>query len=246
MGELFFMVPSHDIIRQVVFDPENVVQKAWVVCFNYMILSIISTENDQSNEAEKFRRNTQLALNDSSIFLEPSEVNIQALVLLAIHGEDFASPNLSWMLVGHACRQAEALELHAAEDNDIDVRQRKLCLFWILFAIDKSCALAFGRSVFLPAALYSNVPMPDHRYLFKFHPHDSPAISGSRSNIQTSAFGAQFFSSLIEVAKLTGYIVNLLAYGESSQTKDELKSKLEAWYSHTNKVSVLCFPLIEC
>lgn len=155
MAEVYFEIPSHDILRQVVFDPGNVAQKAWVVVFNYMMLALISAEHGDNNQVERFRRNMQLALNNSSIFLEPREENIQALVLLAVHGEDFSSPNLSWMLVGHACRQAEALGLHAASDNDSDVRQRKLCLFWLLFAIDKSCALAFGRPTFLHQVIHT-------------------------------------------------------------------------------------------
>ncbi|KAJ9273174.1 transcriptional regulator family: Fungal Specific TF [Paecilomyces variotii] len=235
MAEVYFEIPSHDILRQVVFDPGNVAQKAWVVLFNYMMLALVSAEHDDNNQVKRFRRNMQLALNNSSIFLEPREENIQALVLLAVHGEDFASPNLSWMLVGHACRQAEALGLHAASDNDSDVRQRKLCLFWLLFAIDKSCALAFGRPTFLPTALYGNIPLPGRHYLLKFHPHENPVISDSCSSTQGSTFGAELFSSMIEVAKLTGHIVDLLTFGESPLTRDELRIKLDAWYTHTNK-----------
>ncbi|GAD95021.1 hypothetical protein NECHADRAFT_34178 [Paecilomyces variotii No. 5] len=235
MAEAYFKIPSHDVLRQIVFDPGNVSQKAWVVLFNYMILALVSTEDDEANQVQKFRRNTQLALNDSSIFLEPREENIQALILLAIHGEDFASPNLSWMLVGHACRQAEALGLHTASDNDSGINQRRLCLFWLLFAIDKSCALAFGRSAFLPTALYGNVPLPDRHYLLKFRPHENPVISDDRRAAQGSTFGAELFSSAIDVAKLTGHIVNFLTYGELKLPKDELKMKLDEWYAHTTK-----------
>ena len=42
--------------------------------------------------------NTWLLLDDSSIFLEPSEISIQALVLVATHGQKFrpqASAGLS-------------------------------------------------------------------------------------------------------------------------------------------------------
>ncbi|TXC09392.1 hypothetical protein FocTR4_00004617 [Fusarium oxysporum f. sp. cubense] len=41
--------------------------------------------DNENAKAQKYRNNMKLALNDSRIFLEPHEVNLQALVMLAIH-----------------------------------------------------------------------------------------------------------------------------------------------------------------
>lgn len=101
-------------------------------------------------------------------------INVQALALLSIHGEDFAAPNVSSMLLAHACRQAEALGLHVrGAEGNFDDSQHRLCLFWMLFTLDKSCALAFGRPTFLPLALYRHVPLPDEQFTLNFRPHDT-------------------------------------------------------------------------
>ena len=243
LSEVFFRVPSDDVLRRVIFEPQKVRERAWVVFVNYTLLSALSTDTYKSDEAEKLRRNIQLALNDSSIFLEPSQANVQALTLLAMHGEDYTAPNLSWMLLGHACRQAEALGLHTPAHQDVESRQQRLCLFWLLFMIDKSCSLAFGRPAFLPTALYCNVPPPDDHFLLKFHPHDCTALGNSQAPSQTSTFGAVFFSRSVEIAKLTGRILDVLATSESFLAKTNLRSELEAFYEDTYQVRH--FPLPE-
>lgn len=237
VGEPFFRFPSDDILRQIVFEPEKVREKAWVVSFNYVLLAAISTQHDEYED--KLRRNFQLALNDSRIFLEPSLANVQALVLLAVHGEDFAAPNISWMLLSHACRQAEALGLHAENSKDtFDEWQHKLCLFWMLFTLDKSCALAFGRSAFLPLSLYRHVPLPEKEFMQKFSPHDTKDFGSEQQNSQNSGFGALMFENTIELAKLTSDVLDALGVGNSDQSKDESRSKLEKWFSTTNMVSL--------
>ncbi|KAK2063312.1 hypothetical protein LY76DRAFT_563433 [Colletotrichum caudatum] len=236
-GELLFATPPDDLMRQIVFHPEQVAQKAWVVYFNYIMLAQASTEEEnQANRADKFRRNVRRALNDSSIFLEPREINVQALALLAMHGEDYTSPNLSWMVVGHACRQAEALGLHAPPHADPESRQRGLAVFWMLFIVDKSCALAFGRSPFLPAHSYQDVPLPDFGYLLKFQPHTTDGLFGdSPKPSRRSHFGAHFFLAGVRLAKIMGSIIEFLSPGPSAFSRREIKMQLETWYAATMK-----------
>lgn len=235
VGEPFFRFPSDDILRQIVFEPEKVREKAWIVSFNYVLLAAISTEHDEHED--KLRKNFQVALNDSRIFLEPSLANVQTLALLAVHGEDFAAPNISWMLLSHACRQAEALGLHAKNNKDtFDEWQHKLCLFWMLFTLDKSCALAFGRSAFLPLSLYRHVPLPGKEFMQKFSPHDTKDFGSEQRNSQTPGFGALMFNNTIELAKLTSDVLDALGVGNSDQSKDKSRSKLEKWFSTTNMV----------
>jgi hypothetical protein len=54
--------------------------------FQLHVLAAVSSENDEYEEM--LRHNTHLALRDSSIFLVPHVPHVQALALLAIHGED--------------------------------------------------------------------------------------------------------------------------------------------------------------
>ena len=51
-------------------------------------------------------------------------------------------------------------------------------------------------------------------------------------------FGAHVFSQNIELAKLTGMVLDSLAHSEPSSIKNSLRSELDAWYLQTNQV---CF-----
>ncbi|KAJ5827562.1 Transcription factor [Penicillium robsamsonii] len=235
LGEPFFSFPPDDVIRQVVFEPHKVRERAWIAYFNYMMLSIAENESGENDETKNFRRNVQVALNDSRIFLEPRYANVQALCFLAMHGEDYAAPNLSWMLLGHACRQAEALGLHSPAHHDVDSRQQRLCVFWLLFLIDKSCSLSFGRPAFLPTALYKNVPLPDQSFLLKFIPHERAGFGDGQGSSYGSRFGAEIITRSIQWAKLGGSVVDLLTTDGSVYRKQDIRSSLEDWYLNTNQ-----------
>ncbi|EFQ32865.1 fungal specific transcription factor domain-containing protein [Colletotrichum graminicola M1.001] len=236
-GELYFCTPPDDLSKQIVFHPEQFTQKAWLVFFNYIMLAQASTEEENhANQAEKFPRNVRRALNNSSIFLEPREINVQALSIMAMHGEDYTSPNLSWMIVGHACRQAEALGLHVLPHLDFESHQRSLTLFWLLFIVDESCTLAFGRSPFLPENSYQDVPLPEFSYPVKFQPHTGSHFAGSQTPSKPSQFGAHFFIGGIKLAKIMGSIIEFLSPGPSAFTRHEIKIKLEKWYAETIKI----------
>jgi hypothetical protein len=179
----------------------------------------------------------QLALNNSNIFLEPRHANVQALAFLAMHGEHYAAPNLSWMLLGHACRQAEALGMHSPTHQAPEHRQQRLCLFWLLFLIDKSCSLAFGRPACLPTALYENVPLPDQNFILKFNPHERAAFGGQQGASKGSRFGAEVVIRSIQWAKLAGVLSDLLSTDNSANARVEIRSELEKWHLETEQVS---------
>ena len=205
---------------------------------------MISTEPGKSEEAKHLRSNVHLGLNNGSIFLSPSIVNVQTLATLAIHGEDFASPTQSWMLVGHACRQAEALALHRPARADSDEEQRRLCLFWLLFIIDKGCSLAFGRTPSLPTAVHRNTPFPDEGYLSRHSPHVSQA-SDRIGQSSTSVFSSEFFIKGFELTKLVGSILEtdmLIESRPEKPNKHQLKADLDHWYLNANAVSLRVCP----
>ncbi|KAL6924206.1 hypothetical protein FSST1_001480 [Fusarium sambucinum] len=229
LGDAFFVAPSEELLLQVIFNPGLVVRKSWVVYIDYMILAMLS--EDQKAETKGFRNNVKLALNDSRIFLEPHLVHLQTLILLAIHGEDYASPSLSWMLVGHACRQAEVLGLHLSNSPDFETHQRRLSLFWMLFAVDKSCSLAFGRPCFLPSNKYT-VTLPDLGHLTRFQPRSESADGQG----QSSVFGAHMFIARMKLARLTGDILDLASNADIISKRDQLKTDLTEWQNQTKQL----------
>lgn len=235
LGRMFFEEPSDNCLRQVIFDPATVQQKAWTVFIYYMLLSMVCTEPGKAEEAKRLRSNVYLALNNAEIFIQPSIINVQTLALLAIHGEDFASPSQSWLLVGHACRQAEALALHRSAHLDSDEGQRRLALFWLLFIIDKGCSLAFGKMPSLPSSTYRNVPLPDYQYLAHNSPHISEALNGS-NNPQSSHFGAMFYTRGIELTKLVGFVLEANVTADAQSQKSQLREQLNEWHKSTTAV----------
>jgi hypothetical protein len=237
LAEVLFMTPPEDTLLNAIFNPATLSQRGWIVFINFILLSLLQHDPSQADIVENLKKNTNLALNDFRIFLEPSETNIQALMLLGCHGEEYASPNLSWMLVGHACRQAQAVGLHSPKGGGYQQQQRRLTLFWSLFSVDKSCSLAFGRPMLLPTTIYENVPLPDFQYLLKYHPHQKEPIQTEHGLI-TSTFGAHFFIQQMHLAKMTGAVLEFLANPAKLTVYQSLIAQLQSWDSITNEVSI--------
>lgn len=238
LAEVLFITPPEEILLNAIFNPATVSQRAWIVYINFILLSLLQHDVSQADIVENLKKNTNLALNDFRIFLEPSETNIQALMLLGCHGEQYASPNLSWMLVGHACRQAQAVGLHSLKGDGYEQRQRRLALFWSLFSVDKSCSLAFGRPTLLPTAIYENVPLPDFQYLLTYHPHRKEPIQTENGPV-ASTFGAHFFIQEMQLAKLTGAVLDFLASPDNMASYRALIAQLQSWDSVTNEVGLV-------
>lgn len=237
-GRLFFEEPSDECLRQALFDPANLKQKAWIVFINYMLLSMVPGESGRAEEAKHFRSNVYLALNNADIFIQPSIANIQTLALLSIHGEDFASPSQSWMLVGHACRQAEALALHRPSRSDAAEEQRRLSLFWMLFIIDKGCSLAFGKSPSLSSSTYRNVPLPGYEYLARHSPHIDDARNAD-GQTSSSHFGALFYTRGIQLTQIVGFVLETEAARPAQSEKSRLREQLDEW--HKSTIAVYAF-----
>ncbi|KAL7918398.1 fungal-specific transcription factor domain-containing protein [Trichoderma austrokoningii] len=230
LAEVLFITPSEETLLSAIFNPAAVSQRAWIVYINFILLSLLQHDASQADIVENLKKNTNLALNDFRIFLEPSEINIQALMLLGCHGEEYASPNLSWMLVGHACRQAQAVGLHNMKGGTYEQRQRRLTLFWSLFSVDKSCSLAFGRPMLLPTTIYDNVPLPDFQYLLNYHPHRK------ENGPLTSTYGAHYFIQEMQLAKLTGAVLEFLANPTNMTIYQDLIGQLQSWDAATNEL----------
>lgn len=240
LGYPLYLPPPDELMPKIVYEPVQVDQRAWVVIFNCLMLNAIPASQFPLLNSLRacLRRNIRIALGDSSIFLEPRLINIIALITVATHGEDFLTPNLSWILAGHACRLSQAMNLHMIPKTiDTELRLQRIFVFWSLFAIDKSVSLAFGRPCSLPTAVYESVPIPIMSDLVQFKPH-------VRSN-KYSAFGANFFLQRIALAKIQGKVLELQRFASFvgntaySAIKTGLKEQLQLWHSETQRVSDL-------
>ncbi|KAL7798967.1 hypothetical protein V8C43DRAFT_313834 [Trichoderma afarasin] len=235
LADLIAIKPSDQILMEVVFEPVSVTQRSWVLYVNFIFLIISHKDQELSHLTTSFRHNIRLALDDAKIFLEPNEVNVQALTMLSCLGEDYTSPSLSWMFASHACRQAQALNLHFTEQHYSTEQQRRLTLFWVLFMVDKACSLAFGHPILLPSKLYENVPLPDFQHLLKFRPRHGQ-FNNAHTHPYPSTFGAHLLSQNIKLARLTGLILDIPTNGDQYGGREGLISCLDDWDVSTGQI----------
>lgn len=78
---LFTPFPS-DVIATLASRPERVRQKAYLVIYYGVMLTMTSSTPDLFSEEiqAKLRWNLWLSLNDAKLLLEPSDINIEALL----------------------------------------------------------------------------------------------------------------------------------------------------------------------
>ena len=166
--------------------PQQVQDRAWLVMYYGIILNIVSSTNprDESTKA-KLRCNLWLALNDARLLLEPSEPNIQALIVLAVDVEEFTKPLLCWMLVSNACRMLQTLGV-SHRRFDSRTRERRVIMFWHLNLVDVALALIFDRPPTFHRGMARENPLPTLDQLLPFQPHltsaGAPALFGVRKS----------------------------------------------------------------
>ena len=152
-----------------------------------IILGMISATDPKDESTKgKLRCNLWLALNDARLLLEPSEPNIQALIVLAVDVEEFTKPSLCWMLVTNACRMLQALGVNHRR-FDPQTRERRVIMFWHLNLVDIGLALIFGRPPTFHRGMAREIPLPTLDQLLPFQPHltatGAPAVFGARKSV---------------------------------------------------------------
>lgn len=85
-------------------EPPRTCERAWWVMFYSTALrdSVASGLSDQRT-LRGIKNNLWLAFNDAKVLLQPSVLNVQALVVMVIFAESVLSPMASWTLVSKAC-----------------------------------------------------------------------------------------------------------------------------------------------
>jgi hypothetical protein len=174
-----------------------------------------------------------LALNDVRILLEPSEVHIQAIILLACHVEEFSTPALSWMLVSAGCRQLQALGINHRR-LDPATRERRKMLFWNLNLVEKGLSLIFGRPPTFHRAMAKEIPMPTVKDLLPAKPH----LGGKDPASSPGTFGAHFFHQVMKVSLVIADIWNCIweDVAPNDQEIEKVHEELDAWYQEAKTV----------
>ena len=202
--------------------------------FYGIILSNVSS-NDPTNDdlKGKLRCNLWLALNDVRLLLEPSEANIQALIVLACHVEEFTTPSLSWLLITNACRMLQALGVNHRQ-LDSKTRERRAIVFWHLNLLDKGFALVFGRPPTFHRAMANEIKLPTLEQLLPFQPHQT-------STIRPSTFGVHFLHQMFRLTRTIADIWYCLFDGPSTNDDmvAELIERVNLWYCDARKVGTV-------
>ncbi|KAK4203554.1 hypothetical protein QBC40DRAFT_193919 [Triangularia verruculosa] len=242
----FFHPPSPTLLTSILFSPSTSLP-GWIIYVNYFLLSSPITASLFPHCIPHWRHNVRLALQNASLYLHPSRINIAAFTLLSFHGEDFAaSPNTSWMLCSHLCRQAQALRLWEPATNNHDdddeereeERQRDLTLFWAIYNMEKCCALAFGRTqAGLEGVDVDTIEMPRWEWFKRFKPHLHERGFDEAKEVDTE-FGGYIFLRNIELAKLTEKVLEFVgrAGDRNEEEREELKRRLGEWYRETDEM----------
>lgn len=232
-GHPLFIAPPEDVLDLLkASQPQRIRNRAWLVMYYSIILSnISSTEPENDTLKMKLRANLWLALNDVRLLLEPSEINIQALTLLASHVEEFTTPSLSWMLMTNACRMLQALGVNHRR-LDAKTRERRTMMFWHLNLVDKGLALSLGRPPTFHRAMAREIPLPTLEQLLPFHPHRNPS-----TNIP-SLFGAHLLQQVFKSTRMQADIWYCL-YEDTELSERSIAlvaEDLDAWYFQAMRV----------
>jgi len=233
-GGPLFKPPPPDVLDHLKAGcPHLVKDRAWLVIFYSIVLSkVSSTEPSNEPKKAKIKHNLWLAFNDVRLLLEPSELNIQALLLLATHVEDFTSPSLCWMLIANACRMLQALGI-SQRHLDTETRERRKMLFWHLNAIEKHLALIFGRPPTFHRAMANEIPLPTLKQLLPIRPHCATSDA-------PSTFGAHFIYQLCLVTRVMGDAWHCI-YEQDRNVRNitSMIESVDAWHAQATKV--ICY-----
>ncbi|OQO11643.1 hypothetical protein B0A48_03370 [Cryoendolithus antarcticus] len=229
----------NDVLDQIrASRPQSVKPRAWLVMYYSIILSRTSSTSPEDKETKaKLRCNLWLALNDMRVLLEPSEVNIQALILVASHVEEFTTPSLCWLLVSNACRMLQALGVDFRNMTP-ENRHRRRMMFWHLNVIDKGLSMIFGRPPTLHGAMARSVGLPALADLMPSTPGHSS--TGGGQGAPGALFGAHFFHQVMQLSTIMGKVWSTV-YDHDGDSPDEqsvvkAREDLVAWHDRAQTI----------
>ncbi|KAK4539683.1 hypothetical protein LTR36_010446 [Oleoguttula mirabilis] len=233
-GRPLTMSAPPDVSKQLAAGrPHHVQDRAWLVMFYSVVLKMVSaTEPPNDDIKAKLTSNLWLAFNNVRLLLEPSDANLQAILILVCFAEDVLTPSLCWMLVTNACSMLQALGV-SHWHLDPATRERRTMLFWQLNVIDKALALLSRRPPTLHRAMADEIAMPTLDQLLS----SQPPRPGSEV---PALFGAHHTHQMHLLSRLMADIWHLV-YGRPGQERDlpavlTTKDNLESWYRQAMEV----------
>ena len=226
---LLTSAPSEVLDHLAASNPHQVHDRAWLVMFYSVALSVASSTNpsDPSTKA-KLRSNLWLALNDVKLLLEPNASSIQALVILACHVEEFMTPSVCWALITKACIMLQALGI-AHWRLDSLTRERRTVLFWRLNILDKALALILCRPPAFHREMTTVIALPTLDQLLPSQPH----LPSSGAPV---LFDAHYTHQMFLLSRVMTDVWHCL-YGQNSDEVNAIKENLESWHHQASEVA---------
>lgn len=215
--------------------PHLIQERAWLVIYYTIILDTVTSKSLK----EKLRRNLRLALSDVGVLLEPTELNIHALVFVLSQASEFTGPSLSWMLATNACRMIQALGVNQ-RSLDTQTRERRLMTFWHLNLLDKGLAIIFGRTPTFHRQMVTEIGLPKLEQIQPFKRHHT-------SNGSPGFFGAHYMYQKILLSHLMDDIWDCL-YGEAKTDQiriERANNSLKSWHEEAKRVGRAAAPIVE-
>lgn len=226
---LLTSAPSEVLDHLAASHPHQVHDRAWLVMFYSVALSVVSSTDpsDQSTKA-KLRSNLWLAFNDVKLLLDPKPSSIQALVILACHIEEFMTPSLCWALVSKACIMLQALGITHWRLDSL-TRERRTALFWRLNFLDKALALILCRPPTFHREMSIGIALPTLDQLLPSQP--SHPSSGA-----PVLFDAHYTHQMLLLSRIMADVWHCL-YGQDSDDVNAIKENLDSWHRQATEVA---------
>lgn len=216
-------------------------EQSWLVMFYSVALSqhsmALSEQDAVPEEAHmevakaKLKSNLWLAFNDVRLFIEPSLLNIQALVVLATRVEEFMTPSVCWMLISKACATMGAIGQTRRNHESSDQQKSHAVLFWQLNLLDKSLALSLMKPPTIHKEAMKAIPMPSL---------DQLVLAQQRPN-ESRVFDAHYMHQLYLLSEIMGEASHLLSTqarrGFDHEAVSSNMDRLDEWYSRATEVS---------
>ncbi|KAL1599681.1 hypothetical protein SLS60_007484 [Paraconiothyrium brasiliense] len=219
-------VPSDVLDALKASRPDQIRERAWLVIFYSVALSSLDGTASSAHTAS-LRSNLWLAFNDVRLLLEPSLLNIQALVTMTLHAEKYLAPYACWTLVSKACIMLIALGIGTHAHVDPTTKKQRNALFWRLNALDKSLALILSRSPNFQRDLMKAVPLPTLEELLSSRPRYS-------TDGMPILFEAHFDQQMYLLSRVQIEVWHCLP-GQEAQNVVKVRKDLKSWYNEAVK-----------
>lgn len=235
-GVPLFTPAPPDILRNVFLHPDQVLEKAYMVsAFGIVLTAVASNGAFDKRVVTKLRWNLRLALDDANLLLEPTDLNIEALMLLALHIQELATPSLTWMFASTASQMLQFIGV-SHRSLDEKTQDHRLMMFWTLNTMDKILALIFGKPPSLHRSMSTRVPSIPIQKMLSFQPTGPVAVGLGNTAPFQSMFGAHSMDQFHRSSVLYSDIWSCIYEDSSNVTR--IQTRLDEWHEHCKSVSL--------